>query len=162
MPGVNDGTTTLELLVKTRLDELHRERLASSSAPTQPSVEEQLLGEFGRKLLRAREADEAAQRRKERDAMGETVTRKFGQLVAGIVSVAALFVAVIFGVGDVIVTFRVLAVAAATLGVAAAIVRQLAHGGSPALDGVGKSLGLSSALLAAFATIALLVLVQPN
>lgn len=56
---------------------------------------------------------------------------------------------------DVVVKLKIIAVSAGALGAAGALVSLLAHNGSDVVDGFGKMLGFSAALLAGAAAVVL-------
>ena len=162
MTELTDGITKLEELVKAHRDDLSAKRTnatnpAPAASPT-PTNEEQLWDSVQQKLLDDRMSKAPAQPDKKGS---ETFLEQHSLFISvGLALVAIIVFLAPITPDDAVPRFKNFAFAAALIGVVAAFCRVLAHGRSAALDALGKMLGLSSALLAAIAAGALLVLVK--
>ncbi|GAA1761982.1 hypothetical protein GCM10009712_08370 [Pseudarthrobacter sulfonivorans] len=161
MTDAANGFSNLEQLVKAHRDELSKNRTtATNTTPNGasiPSTEEKLWESVQTKLLNDRISREAAQSSKERKS-GLTMFLEKHAIIISLALSAVLIIVSLTSGADLVQKFKYLAATAAVLGLLAALARLWAHSGSIAVDGLGKMLGLSSALLALSATGALLML----
>ncbi len=157
----------LEKLIMQRRGELRRRRLSGAGGPARDSAEkideqsteeailEQVLITLqNERLDRSRARERAADESRRESVIG--AISLWVTLLAPVVTVA---IAVSWSVSDPVAQLRVLGASAAALGAIAAFIRLAAHRGSHALDGLGKALGFFAAMLAAVATIVLLMAV---
>ena len=159
-----DKTSKLEQLVKAHRDELEAIRTTDSNSTTDaigPSTEEQLWAAFQSKLLNDRTCEDHERRVKEKNAKDEGPLKMWGPVIIIVLTALVMLLALssfdkVTGIHSLAMRFKYLAVAAAAFGAVAAGFFLRAHQGSVVVDGLGKMLALSSALLALLATIVLL------
>lgn len=151
----------LEILVKAHRDELSKNQTAAATPGSDPvlSAEEQLWQHIQGKLQNERLNEHLKATSKPPEP---TFIEKYAGVIAMVTSlVAVIGVTLVYSVDEELVwKLRYLAVAATGLGVLAAGLRLWAHRGSATLDGMGKMLGLSAAILALGAAIGLFWLRQ--
>lgn len=156
MTDTTDGTTELERLLARRRDELAEERPAGAEESTDEKLLTAALNEvFGARQEREHRARAA---RAAANSSREAALNRWALIIPIVVLIASASVAT-WG-GTPVTKFQLLAAAAAVVGAIAAFVRLWAHDTSKALDGIGKALGLTSAIFAGTATIALIMLVK--
>lgn len=163
MSDVKDELPKLDQLIVERQKELQQIRLSNAALPpanaATESTEEQLLTEVLSERLNVRAAAGEAKKKRDKEHDAEHQLDGWALLAPlGAALLALLFALGLFGNLDLALRFKILAGTAALLGVVAAWIRLQAHGGTKQLDGIGKSFGLGSALLAFWATAALLFL----
>lgn len=163
MSDVKDELPKLDELIMERQKELQQIRLSNTALPpanaATASTEEQLLAAVLSERLHLRGAAEAAKKKCDKEHDAEHQLDGWALFAP----LGAAFLALLFALGlfdnlDLALRFKILAGTAALLGIVAAWIRLYAHGGTKQLDGIGKSFGLGSALLAFWATAALLFL----
>lgn len=156
MTDTSGGISELEKLLARRRDELAEQRAVDA----EQSTDEKLLAAALNEVFNARhrrERQEAAAKAAT-DPLKQSRMNRWGLVIPLLVLLISGGVAA-WG-GTPVAKFQLLAASAAVVGAVAAFIRLWAHEGSKALDGLGKAIGLTSAMFAATATIALLMLVK--